>query len=1061
MLKDITFDGDNPPEIDASAFALQEGSTVHVPNSWTDEVIDKLRTDMGLIVGVEIQRQRDLTVTGGAKGTDYTYEGGVLTILTRKPMTISGTTTTDRVVVKKSIVANITLDGVDIDVSGTDNASAFEILPDEADANFNDVYPTIVNLTLANENKLKSGKNSAGLQAQSGSILTIDGDSSGKLTAAAGSGAAGVGGSAGKPDGLISIIGGTVVATGGGGTEVTGGGAGIGSGGGVSSNSGHSPGSVRVVISGAADVTATGGAGADSSAVKSHGGAGIGSGGAWGTGLAGKTSADIADTAEVNATGGAGGSNGAIPGEDIGAGGSEAFRIDWRFDYTDIQDYTVVVEGVSVTCKRLIIPDGKGISAEDIKGFKVPVKEMLSSDLNAYKPGSTEIHCVEDTGELIFGSEAYAEFASRHPGKVTQIIEDGIDVTSAIENYGLTINAIGDSPYPVTAVHALPGFGASRFSKVIDDTAVLVYLDSKAVIPPDTVGAMGRPLNGAYALAKLNDAVKASADEYTALKAEAASKAADALAAREVYEETPSDANENAYLAAEAAAEAAQKAEEAELKAFNCLYAGVKSSYEVLAESWSYSYETFTSVSFSQIGMRTGRAAPEGLSATDETTPGANDGTITGVTAAMEYRLSTATEYTAVTGTVIENLAPGTYDVRYAETVSRYASPAVTLTVNAAPKIYTITFNANGGEVSIASAKTGEDGKLASLPTPTRSGYRFTGWYSEASGGTIVNEHTVFNGDTTIYTRWNRRSDNNNNSGGGSGRDGSSSSNSALSPSKATYDKAVGGDLEITLSRNGNTLQSLLNGKIVLKKDTDYTVNGNKYTLKESYLNALEPGEHSILFDMSAGTDQKFALTITDSTTPETPPEQPLEQSYVNPFTDIEAAKWYAEAVAYVHQNGLMSGTTPTTFSPNMPITRGMIVTILWNLAGNPSAKTARFADVSTDTYYYQAANWAAENGIVSGYNGLYNPGAMLTRQDLAVILANYADLAGMTLPETRDYPGFADDADIANYAKEAIERFFKAQIINGKLGNTFDPKGEATRAEVAAMIMMFLENAE
>jgi uncharacterized repeat protein (TIGR02543 family) len=279
-------------------------------------------------------------------------------------------------------------------------------------------------------------------------------------------------------------------------------------------------------------------------------------------------------------------------------------------------------------------------------------------------------------------------------------------------------------------------------------------------------------------------------------------------------------------------------------------------------------------------------------------------------------------------------------------------------------EIFTITFNANGGEVSTASAKTGEDGKLTSLPTPTRSGYLFTGWYSEASGGTIVNEHTVFNGDTTIYARWNRRSNNNNNSGGGSGRDWSSSANSALSPSKATYDKADGGDLEITLNRNGNTLQNVVNGKSVLKKDTDYTVSANKYTLKESYLNALEPGEYTLLFDMSAGTDQKFALTITDSAAPETQP-------YVNPFTDVDAAKWYAEAIAYVHENGLMSGTTPTTFGPNMPITRGMIVTILWNLAGNPSAKTTRFSDVSADTYYYQAANWAAENGIVSGYNGL------------------------------------------------------------------------------------------
>jgi hypothetical protein len=160
-----------------------------------------------------------------------------------------------------------------------------------------------------------------------------------------------------------------------------------------------------------------------------------------------------------------------------------------------------------------------------------------------------------------------------------------------------------------------------------------------------------------------------------------------------------------------------------------------------------------------------------------------------------------------------------------------------------------------------------------------------------------------------------------------------------------------------------------------------------------------------------------------------------------------------------------------------------MIVTILYRLAGSPvnpitdidvgdevpgsshigpaigAYASSPFSDVAQGEYYTDAVIWAAANGIVSGYgNGKYGPEDNITREQLATILNNYANKKGLPLPETRDYPGFNDDRDIANYAKEAIERFFKAEVINGKPGNLFDPKGNATRAEVAAMLMNFLK---
>ena len=181
-------------------------------------------------------------------------------------------------------------------------------------------------------------------------------------------------------------------------------------------------------------------------------------------------------------------------------------------------------------------------------------------------------------------------------------------------------------------------------------------------------------------------------------------------------------------------------------------------------------------------------------------------------------------------------------------------------------------------------------------------------------------------------------------------------------------------------------------------------------------------------------------------------------------FSDVKDSDWFYDALMFAYGHGLIVGTStdPMMFSPNATTTRGMIVTILYRMAGSPDVSDfpSPFGDVATGTWYTDAVIWAASVGIVSGYTGggLYNPNAPITRQDLAVILARYANYMGINLPSARDYAGFIDDADIANYAKEAIERFFKAGIVSGYPDGSVKPQGEATRAEVAAMLMRFLE---
>ncbi|GHU35390.1 hypothetical protein FACS1894105_04030 [Clostridia bacterium] len=188
-------------------------------------------------------------------------------------------------------------------------------------------------------------------------------------------------------------------------------------------------------------------------------------------------------------------------------------------------------------------------------------------------------------------------------------------------------------------------------------------------------------------------------------------------------------------------------------------------------------------------------------------------------------------------------------------------------------------------------------------------------------------------------------------------------------------------------------------------------------------------------------------------------PQTPLASLNL-PFTDVNPGDWFYDDVVYVYIHGLFSGTGTNAFSPNASMTRKMIVTVLYRLAGEPEVSGgAAFGDTDANAYYAKAVAWAKANGIVGGVGGnLFAPDSPVTRQDLAVILLRYANHTGAKLPEMRDYSGFRDDTDSANYAKDAIEAFFKAGVINGKGNDLFDPKGTATRAELAAMLHRFIE---
>lgn len=178
-------------------------------------------------------------------------------------------------------------------------------------------------------------------------------------------------------------------------------------------------------------------------------------------------------------------------------------------------------------------------------------------------------------------------------------------------------------------------------------------------------------------------------------------------------------------------------------------------------------------------------------------------------------------------------------------------------------------------------------------------------------------------------------------------------------------------------------------------------------------------------------------------------------------FADVAADAWYADAVQYVYENGMMSGTSETTFSPNLTTTRGMIVTILYRLENEPTVTgTTAFTDVAADQYYANAVAWAAQNGIVAGIDATtFAPNKAITREQMAAILYRYAQFKGYDVSAKADLSVYTDAESVGAYATDAMAWANGAQLITGTNATTLTPAGNATRAQVATILMRFCEN--
>ena len=368
------------------------------------------------------------------------------------------------------------------------------------------------------------------------------------------------------------------------------------------------------------------------------------------------------------------------------------------------------------------------------------------------------------------------------------------------------------------------------------------------------------------------------------------------------------------------------------------------------------------------------------------------------------------------------------------------AEPGDTITViedNSVPQSYTVSFDGNGGN-AIASVTVPEKTEIT-LPTPIREDYEFEGWYD---GDKLVKSPYTVTADVTLTAHWDRIS-----SGGGASHPeaGSTSSSDRYEITKPS--KVENGSIKVSDSKaeKGDTVTITVTPDegYELDKLAVYDEDGDKIGLKDK-------GDGKFTFEMPKSDveiEVSFAL-IEDETVKAN-------------FADVAADAWYADAVQYVYENGMMSGTSETTFSPDLTTTRGMIVTILYRLENEPTVTgTTAFTDVAADQYYANAVAWAAQNGIVSGIDATtFAPNNAITREQMAAILYRYAQFKGYDVSVKADLSVYTDAAQVSTYATDAMAWANGAQLITGISQTTLTPAGNATRAQVATILMRFCEN--
>ena len=223
-----------------------------------------------------------------------------------------------------------------------------------------------------------------------------------------------------------------------------------------------------------------------------------------------------------------------------------------------------------------------------------------------------------------------------------------------------------------------------------------------------------------------------------------------------------------------------------------------------------------------------------------------------------------------------------------------------------------------------------------------------------------------------------------------------------------------------------------------------------------SFTVTAEDGVTTAVYTVTVNT-----AALPEPITPGVDNKKPASKPEVKlPFTDVSTSDWFYDDVAFVYENGLFSGTDSRSFSPNASMTRAMLVTVLYRLEGEPTVTgRSSFTDVRSGTYYEKAVIWAAANGIVTGTDSTsFSPDAKVTREQLAAILYRYAQYRKLDTDASAKLNSFTDADSVSAYASEALGWAVSEGLINGASGKLM-PKGDATRAQVAAILHRFVKN--
>ena len=368
-------------------------------------------------------------------------------------------------------------------------------------------------------------------------------------------------------------------------------------------------------------------------------------------------------------------------------------------------------------------------------------------------------------------------------------------------------------------------------------------------------------------------------------------------------------------------------------------------------------------------------------------------------------------------------------------TLSNSGSITAVKMEEAAEDSYRINYMVDG-ELYYTAAADAVDGKVsyAAPADPTKANYNFSSWNYAGVQVTVTNGTASFTpGEANTYTftaQWTAIS-----TGGGGG---GSTSYAVTLPTDVEN-----GSLSVSPTRasRGRTVT------ITVKPDAGYELDTLTVTDKSGKaveLTKASDGKYTFTMPASQVT---IGVSFQESVSP------------VDSFVDVDENAWYYQAVQYMVEKGLMSGTSATTFSPNTTLSRGMIAQMLYALEGKPSTQGSSFPDVASGAWYADAAAWAQANQVITGYdNGAFGPDDPLTREQLTLILYNYARLKGYKVSAQGDLSAFVDGHTTSSWAQESMTWAVGAGLLSGKGLGMLYPTGTATRAEVAQIMMNFCE---